>query len=220
MLSRRIAVSVAAAVLVLSPSCGRSAIERPVPPAKPVVKQRPTPVERGRSGLVWDMHTAWGESGGDGATALHAADVPVLSYTPMSLSASAVQWRRPSDEGDKAMMVVGDRDGINGMLRLFDDETPGGSAQPNVGVQLHPKGDSFLVGGNVGVGTKEPTTRLDIDSDAIRVRRPRTMGSLGPGEQGEIVWARDDAGGHYIYVNVDGKQWKGVELTLSEPATR
>jgi len=149
-------------------------------------------------------------------------DVPIFEWASNQHGSVYHFARHTSDSPHryKLMMSVGDYDGINGMVRLFDDETPEGLAQPNVGVQLHPKGDSFFVGGNVGIGTKEPTTRLDIDSDAIRVRRPRTVGSLGPGEQGEIVWARDGDGAHYIYVNVDGKLWKGVELTLSEPATR
>ncbi|MAF09945.1 hypothetical protein CMK11_05780 [Candidatus Poribacteria bacterium] len=164
------------------------------------------------------MNTAWGEIG-DGPAALHSTDVPVLRYTPADQPhASAVQWRRSSEEGDKVMMALGDYDGMNGVVRLFDDATPEAPAQPNVGVQLHPKGQSYFVGGDVGIGTAQPTTRLDVDSDAIRVRQPRKKGSLGPGERGDIVWARDDAGKHYIYVNVDGFQWQGVELTLREPA--
>ncbi|MBT3266695.1 hypothetical protein HN371_06040 [Candidatus Poribacteria bacterium] len=185
--------------------------ERPADPAPPSGGG-------GRRDPIWAMNTAWGESD-DGPAGLHSADVPVLRYTPGDAPhASAVQWRRSSEGGDKVMMALGDYDGMNGVVRLFDDETPEAPARPNVGVQLHPKGPSYFVGGNVGIGTTEPTARLDVDSDAIRVRRPRKKGALGPGERGEIVWARDDAGKHYIYVNVDGTQWQGVELTLSEPA--
>ena len=177
----------------------------------------PAPPNRdgGRRDPIWAMNTAWG----DGPAGLHSTDVPVLRYTPADQPhASAVQWRRSSEEGGKVMMALGDHGGMNGVVRLFDDETPEAPAQPNVGVQLHPKGKSYFVGGDVGIGTAEPTTRLDVDSDAIRVRQPRKKGALGPGEKGEIVWARDDAGKHYIYVNVDGERWAGAQLTLTEAA--
>jgi len=55
-------------------------------------------------------------------------------------------------------------------------------------------------GGNVGIGTVDPTGRLDINDNKIRIRQsytPPTM--VSPGYTGEICWDNN-----YIYVCISG----------------
>ena len=68
--------------------------------------------------------------------------------------------------------------------------------------------------GNVGFGTGIPTSKLDINSDSIRLRATTTPASAtAAGETGQICWDAD-----YIYVCVSGgtagnAQWKRTALT-------
>ena len=62
------------------------------------------------------------------------------------------------------------------------------------------------INGNVGIGTAEPTEKLDVNADAIRVRTPQTPASAGAtGTEGMICWDSD-----YIYVCVATNTWKRV----------
>lgn len=61
----------------------------------------------------------------------------------------------------------------------------------------------------VGIGTNDPTEKLDINSDAIRIRTAQTPASgTATGNAGDICWDSD-----YIYVCVATNTWKRSSLT-------
>jgi hypothetical protein len=63
--------------------------------------------------------------------------------------------------------------------------------------------------GNVGIATTDPTTRLDVNSNAVRLRTARTPASAtATGAQGEISWDAD-----YIYVCTATDTWKRAALS-------
>lgn len=63
--------------------------------------------------------------------------------------------------------------------------------------------------GNVGINTNDPTEKLDINSNNIRIRTAKTPGSsTATCDQGEISWDAD-----YVYVCVSANQWKRSTLT-------
>ncbi|MBM20734.1 MAG: hypothetical protein CMN87_12055 [Stappia sp.] len=63
--------------------------------------------------------------------------------------------------------------------------------------------------GNLGVGTPSPTEKIDINSDAIRVRGTRTPASASaPGEVGTVCW---DAS--YVYVCTATDTWVRAALS-------
>jgi hypothetical protein len=62
--------------------------------------------------------------------------------------------------------------------------------------------------GLVGIGTNAPTTKLDVNSDAIRVRTTKTPASAtAAGDAGTVCW---DA--NFIYVCVAANTWKRVAI--------
>ena len=62
--------------------------------------------------------------------------------------------------------------------------------------------------GNVGIGTTSPTEKLDINSDAIRIRTAQTPASAGAaGNQGDICW---DA--NFIYICTSTNTWKKASI--------
>jgi hypothetical protein len=64
-------------------------------------------------------------------------------------------------------------------------------------------------GGNIGIGTISPSTKLDIDGNTIRLRSTRTITSpTDAGNAGEICY---DA--NYIYVCVAANTWKRFALS-------
>ena len=59
-------------------------------------------------------------------------------------------------------------------------------------------------GGNVGIATTAPTSKLDINSNSIRLRTSKTPSSASDtGAQGQICWDAD-----YIYVCVAANTWR------------
>ena len=67
---------------------------------------------------------------------------------------------------------------------------------------------TILRGGNVMIGTGTPTEKLDINSDAIRLRTAQTItNSTDTGTTGQICW---DAS--YVYVCVATNTWKRATL--------
>lgn len=63
--------------------------------------------------------------------------------------------------------------------------------------------------GNVGIGIQsEPTAKLDINSDTIRLRTPKTPASNGTGNTGDIAWDAD-----YFYICTAPNTWKRAALT-------
>jgi hypothetical protein len=70
--------------------------------------------------------------------------------------------------------------------------------------------------GNVGIGTADPTDKLDINSNGIRIRNSRTPASASAdGYTGEIAW---DASHIYICISGDGPggttdTWMRTDLT-------
>jgi len=63
-------------------------------------------------------------------------------------------------------------------------------------------------GGNVGIGTTNPSAKLDINSDVIRLRTSKTPASAGDsGNTGDIAWDSS-----YLYIAVGTNTWKRVAL--------
>lgn len=63
--------------------------------------------------------------------------------------------------------------------------------------------------GQVGIGTEEPQSALDINGDGIRIRESRTpASSKAPGNPGDIAWDEN-----YVYVCVAKDTWKRTELS-------
>ncbi len=63
--------------------------------------------------------------------------------------------------------------------------------------------------GQVGIGTEDPQSTLDINGDGIRIRESRTpASSKAPGNPGDIAWDEN-----YIYVCVAKDTWKRTELS-------
>ena len=63
--------------------------------------------------------------------------------------------------------------------------------------------------GNVGIGTTSPSEKLDVNSDAIRIRSSQTPASAGAtGTAGMICWDSS-----YIYVCVGTNSWKRVAIS-------
>lgn len=63
--------------------------------------------------------------------------------------------------------------------------------------------------GNIGIGTSEPDTKLDVNGDMLRLREMYTpASSTAACSQGQISW--DD---QYIYVCVAQNNWKRTELS-------
>lgn len=68
---------------------------------------------------------------------------------------------------------------------------------------------SIVNNGDVGIGTTTPTEKLDIDSDAIRVRTAKTItNSTDTGNQGDMCWDSN-----YMYVCVATNTWKRAALS-------
>lgn len=67
---------------------------------------------------------------------------------------------------------------------------------------------SITTDGSVGIGTLTPTEKLDINSDAIRIRTAQTPASAtAAGNAGDICWDSN-----FIYVCVASNTWKRVSL--------
>ena len=68
---------------------------------------------------------------------------------------------------------------------------------------------SITQAGNVGIGTQNPTSALDVDAISIRIRNSGAPSSASDtGAQGEIRW---DA--NYLYICVATNTWKRVALS-------
>ncbi|MBL7700665.1 MAG: hypothetical protein JNM14_00325 [Ferruginibacter sp.] len=73
------------------------------------------------------------------------------------------------------------------------------------------RADAFTIlkGGNVGIGTANPTALLDINGNTIRVRTAKTpASSADAGNTGDIAWDND-----YIYICVATNTWKRVAIS-------
>jgi len=63
--------------------------------------------------------------------------------------------------------------------------------------------NNINVNNNIGIGTNFPTSKLDINSDTIRIRNSKTPSSpTDEGNKGDICWDSS-----YIYVCIDANTW-------------
>jgi hypothetical protein len=86
--------------------------------------------------------------------------------------------------------------------RLMFSTTLDGAASPTERLRI-------TNAGNVGIGTTAPTTLLDVNSNAVRLRTARTPASAAAtGAVGEISWDAD-----YIYVCTATNTWKRAALS-------
>ena len=118
-------------------------------------------------------------------------------------SAGTTHVKIESDEGSEAAVKLKSGDQSSVYLWAVGG-TPDLRFYVNGADRMHLDGD-----GNIGVATTDPTVKLDINSDAIRIRNSRTPSSASDfGQTGEIRW---DA--NYIYVCVATDTWKRVALS-------
>lgn len=114
--------------------------------------------------------------------------------------------------------VTKDTAGAVGLLRIIDDTgevgqlaatvSTGGAASDWV-FQASINDITFENVGNVGFGTANPTVKLDVNSNTIRLRTQKTPASAtATGAAGEICW---DA--NYVYVCVGTNTWKRSALS-------
>ena len=62
--------------------------------------------------------------------------------------------------------------------------------------------------GNVGIGTDNPTTALDIGGNSIRIRNAKTPSSASDtGDAGQVCWDNN-----YLYICIANNTWKRVSL--------
>ena len=90
----------------------------------------------------------------------------------------------------------------------FTSSTAGDIAYRNTsGKLLFGNSTTFAMaisGGNVGIGTTNPSGKLDVNDNRIRVRTSKTPATAGAaGNAGEICWDSD-----YIYICVATNTWK------------
>jgi hypothetical protein len=62
--------------------------------------------------------------------------------------------------------------------------------------------------GSIGIGNITPTTILDINGNALRLRTAQTPVSTAVCNQGEIAWDAD-----FVYVCTASAAWKRAALT-------
>jgi hypothetical protein len=96
--------------------------------------------------------------------------------------------------GDMAVSALGDIEMISGnSFRVKIDDS----------IRLYITNE-----GNIGIGTKNPTAKLDIDSDTLRLRTDKTPPSTGAKcNKGDISWDSN-----YIYVCTEKDTWKKASL--------
>lgn len=105
------------------------------------------------------------------------------------------RWAVRADSSKEA----GDNTGANLQFVRYDDK--GNAVDPALTIQ---RSD-----GNIGIGTDEPDTKLDVNGDKLRIREKHTpASSKEPCSQGQMAW--DD---QYVYVCVAKDSWKRTELS-------
>jgi|GEM_PF-808047 len=62
--------------------------------------------------------------------------------------------------------------------------------------------------GNVGIGSTDATSKLDVNGDRIRIRQPMTpASSSAEGNEGDIAWDHE-----FLYICVAENKWKRIPL--------
>ena len=106
---------------------------------------------------------------------LWVTDTRILTVTPtgvgIGVTAPGCEWTVQNGAVDSAVMQALDPDG-NNLLQVY--ETSGGDSRASLynsatteAVRLASSGDSWLIGGNVGIGTSSPGSLLDVRGDVV-----------------------------------------------------
>ena len=108
------------------------------------------------------------------------------------------------------MMTRASADGAD--TARWDMTTNGATAGFTIRDRLGGEQDRIVIlhdSGNVGISTTTPTTKLDVNSDILRLRTAKTPATAGAdGNQGDIAWDAD-----YIYVCTATNTWKRSGLS-------
>jgi hypothetical protein len=120
--------------------------------------------------------------------------------------AGYLTFERSNNDLNKKKWVIGSTGGVStGHLRfasVLDSHTQSAPAYETQDVL------TLNRNGNVGFGTTEPTSLLDVNDDSIRVRTAKTPSSASDtGTTGQIAWDAD-----YIYVCTATDTWKRVAI--------
>ena len=113
---------------------------------------------------------------------------------------------KSSDAGSNFMITKGIQPtsaSSDNLSFLYDNGiAQGGAVTWNVGLVL----DGLT--GNVGIADVAPTAKLDINSDILRLRTPKTPASSGAaGNQGDMAWDAD-----YFYICTSTNNWERVAI--------
>jgi hypothetical protein len=130
----------------------------------------------------------------DSTTSTHITQVP---YT---INNGTLSW-----EGSAGQLFSITNNLTSGSIFSVNDV----SGLPSIDVDADGTIELAPYGGSVGIGTTNPTNKLDVNSDSIRVRTTKTPASAtATGNAGEICW---DA--NYVYVCVATNTWKRSALS-------
>lgn len=169
------------------------------------------------TGIDFEADTVKIDTGG--TTRLTVENTIVTTTVPIHINCTQTEGLRIGKAGSDYREIQFETDGVDTAF-IQVDSSEGlviGCQSDNDEIIFKTKaGDQSLAevvrmtsGGRLGIGTTAPTEKLDIDSDAIRLRAAQTPANASAtGEPGTICW---DA--NYLYICVNANTWKRVALS-------
>ena len=140
----------------------------------------------GQSDFVWKFHSA-SDSGDERMRILSTGEVGIGTTTPAYPLEISTDNKglgiTDSGDSDNLRAYIGDSTGNGGYLNLYDDSEV-------ANVLLRSYGDSYLNGGNLGIGTTNPNTKLEVNG--IIKTTPRASATCDAGSEGGIYYDSDD----------------------------